>query len=479
MLIDAPCGPVFGRVEDGVASFRGIPFAEAPVGPLRFAPPQRASAWTRALDATANGPIAPQTAPRAYAALGNIDLPQSEDCLNLTLWRPEKMAEAAPVIVWIHGGGFMSGSSASPWYDGGALARRAGAVVVGINYRLGALGFLCYPSIITGNNAVLDQLLALQWVQANIAAFGGDSERVTVMGQSGGGHNIAMLLTLVQSKGLFSRAILLSPPLGIDLHTPGEAQRTAHTFMAELGINANDRDSLQSVSTAELLRAQTATAIKLGRMMQGDLRPAFMPARDGAFALKGERLIDVASRAAASRKIEIMISWTAEEAKLFYWQDAALAALDAAQLDMKTAEMPAPDAREALADVRRRKPGLTAGQAFVETASDIAFRRPALEFADAMAANGGTCLVYEFAFSSPNPLLGACHCLDLPFLFGTFANWKGARMLEGISREEAARISAATMGLIADFATGAQLDIPAWSKGGQVTRIADSFVRTD
>ena len=186
MLIDAPCGPVFGRIEDGVASFRGIPLAETPVGPLRFRPPQLATASTGPLDATANGPSAPQTAPRAYAALGHIDLPQSEDCLNLTIWRPEKMAEAAPVIVWIHGGGFMSGSSVSPWYDGGALARRAGAVVVGINYRLGALGFPCYRSIITGNNAVLDQLLALQWVQANIAAFGGDPERVTVMGQSGG-----------------------------------------------------------------------------------------------------------------------------------------------------------------------------------------------------------------------------------------------------------------------------------------------------
>lgn len=221
-VIKLSAGPVSGKTESGTRVFMGIPYAAPPTGKLRWSPPQEAPAWTEVKLATSFAPSCPQ--PKQQPD-GNF----SEDCLYLNVWTPAKKAgERLPVMVWIHGGGFNFGSSSLPEYDGGNLARK-GVVVVTINYRLGPLGYLVHPSLsgesehnVSGNYGLLDQIAALQWVRKNIAAFGGDTEHVTLFGQSAGSRSVSLQMISPLSKGLFHRAIAESggPIIGSEYLSP-------------------------------------------------------------------------------------------------------------------------------------------------------------------------------------------------------------------------------------------------------------------
>jgi len=455
--VDCAAGSLSGRSINGTNQFRGVPYANAPTGSLRFEPPVPLPAWRDVLDATSDGPIAPQTPSRVYAAMGPVEAQQAENCLTLTIWSPSS-ATSKPVIVWFHGGGFMSGAGSLPWYDGERLARRCDAVVVNVNYRLGALGFLCLPGKVPGNLAVLDQEQALRWVQNNIEAFGGDPSRVTVMGQSGGGHNIAMLLGAARTEGLFAQAILLSPPLGIDLHTPDEAARAGAQFVDAL----DGPRHLKEASIGQVLAAQVKTAMANSRMAQGDLRPPFMPARDGIFRLPGRSLTESAAAGAAERGIPVMIGWTRDEANLFYGFEGAMAALDMASLPSAVAQID--EARcDALIDTARsRRPDASAGQLFMDVVSDVTFRLPALAFADELARLGGSPYVYQYDGASPDGRLGACHCIELPFLFGTYQSWMSAPILSGAGAETCARRSEVLMRTVSAFVNDGFPDIIRW-----------------
>ena len=189
-------GELRGAYENGIAVFRGVPYAAAPVGELRFSPPQPVPAWQGVRDATQDGPIAPQGRSRLAHVMGDFERPQSEDCLTLNIWTPAADSAKRPVLVWIHGGAFASGAGSLPWYSGERFAANGDVVVVSINYRLGALGFLCLPGVSDGNLGLLDQVAALRFVRDNIAAFGGDPDNVTVVGQSAGAASIAILMTM-------------------------------------------------------------------------------------------------------------------------------------------------------------------------------------------------------------------------------------------------------------------------------------------
>ncbi len=403
--------------------------------------------------------------------MGSSDLPQGEDCLSLTIWRPEAESSGRPVIVWLHGGGFATGAGDLRWYDGANLARRADAVVVAMNYRLGALGFLYDPETDRGNLAVLDQMLALRWVRENIAGIGGDPARVTVMGQSGGAHNLCMMLTQPQSERLFHRAILLSPPLGAEPQSRDEAARVTQTFAEALGVAPQD------APVAEILRAQVQTSIRLGRMAEGHLSPPIMPVRDQTFPIGPDRLAVAAGAAAAARGIPVLISWTAQEARLFFWKDPSLIALSAEALQNRVAGLPG--AQVAMAGVARRKPGLSPAEIFVEIAGDLCFRHPALAFADAVAAGGGSCKAVEFATASPNPALGACHCADLPLVFGNWRDWGAAPLVDGLDAAEAEALAAHVMGLIADFATGTDAGLIDWHPEQRVLTVVGKTNREE
>jgi len=211
--IDA--GELQGVASGAVASFKGIPYAEPPVGNLRWAPPRDPAPWSAPKQATAFGPSCPQGPPVASLLAGAANGPTAEDCLTLNVWAPLG-AKKAPIMVWLHGGGNQQGGSAVPYYDGSSFARD-GVVLVTVNYRLGPLGFFAHPALVkdagrepVGNYGLMDQIAALKWVQRNAKAFGGDKARVTVFGESAGGQDILLLLASKAAKGLFAQAIVES-----------------------------------------------------------------------------------------------------------------------------------------------------------------------------------------------------------------------------------------------------------------------------
>ncbi|MGH2486313.1 MAG: carboxylesterase/lipase family protein, partial [Ktedonobacterales bacterium] len=215
-IVQTRDGVVRGTVADGVVSWRGIPYAAAPVGDLRFHAPRPMQPWPDVRDATAFGLICPQLPDQMDALFGVEAPPSGEDCLTLNVWSPTADDALRPVMVWIHGCAFENGSSAALWYDGTRFARDGDVVVVSLNYRLGPLGFLCLDELGgaeyagSGNVGLLDQIAALRWVRDNITAFGGDPGNVTVFGESAGAMSIATLLGTPSARGLFHKAILQS-----------------------------------------------------------------------------------------------------------------------------------------------------------------------------------------------------------------------------------------------------------------------------
>lgn len=267
-LVEAPAGTVRGSVERDVQVFRGIPYAIPPVGDRRWTPPQPLPVWEGVRDADKFGAACMQPGPRGPSIYA-WDLPaMSEDCLTLNIWAPEN-ATNAPVFVWIHGGSLTTGSGGDPLYDGSALAKR-GIIVVSINYRLGALGYLAHPALsaespdqVSGNYGLLDQIEALRWVQRNIAAFGGDPGKVTVAGESAGALSVMYLMTAPEARGLFHKAIaqsayMVSAPALRDKRngmTPAEQQGLA--LAASLG--APDIGALRAMDAKDIANKAPAS----------------------------------------------------------------------------------------------------------------------------------------------------------------------------------------------------------------------------
>src|SRR3569833_2069562 len=243
-LASTALGQARGVAHDGLVRFRGIPFAEAPVGQRRLAPPVARGPWREVLDATRHGPVAPQGPSRLVAVMGDFTAAQSEDCLTLTITTPAVDVARRPVIVWLHGGGYSSGAGSLDWYDGGVLAREGAAVVVGVNYRLGPLGFLRVPGRSDGQAGLQDMIAALRWVREHIAGFGGDPGNVTVMGQSAGAAAIMCMLTMPSARALFDRAVLQSSPAGVPPFTSERASACAARFFAILGCAGLRGDAL-------------------------------------------------------------------------------------------------------------------------------------------------------------------------------------------------------------------------------------------
>lgn len=267
-VVEAPAGSVRGSEERDLRIFKGIPYAAPPVGERRWRPPVPAEKWNGVRDATKFGAACMQPKPRA-ANIYSWDLPaMSEDCLSLNIWAP-KDARGAPVFVWIHGGALTSGSGGDPIYDGSALAKR-GIVVVSINYRLGALGYLAHPELsaesadhVSGNYGLLDQVAALEWLKANIGAFGGDADRVTIAGESAGALSVMYLMAAPAARGLFDKAIaqsayMVSAPAlkaAINGMVPAEAQGL--DVAAKLG--AADLAALRAMSAEDIAGKVPAT----------------------------------------------------------------------------------------------------------------------------------------------------------------------------------------------------------------------------
>ena len=414
-------------------SFSGIPYARAPVGALRWRPPQPAEAWGEVRDASTFGPIAPQS-PSLPGITSPSDPeasePHSEDCLSLNVWAPDLPAtptrapgDGRPVMVFIHGGGFTSGSGSVFLYRGGNLVRNGNAVVVTINYRLGALGFLGHrgladPDGLVGNWGIHDQVAALAWVRDNIASFGGDPDNVTIFGESAGGFSVATLLGTPAASGLFRRAVVQSG--GMHTHSVEQAEQSAERLASVLGIASCDRASLERIPAAELVAATE----ELGRRRPdpGMIPLPFLPVVDGVL-LPDDPLVAVANGSSAG--IDLLIGTNRDELTLFGLGNPALMALDEDGVRRWVADavpdMPADEVIDAYRAARTaRDESVEANDIWVAVGTDLVFRWPSLQLAATHAALGGRAFVYLFDWESPafGGMLGACHALELPFVFG-------------------------------------------------------------
>jgi len=419
-------GALTGLWNDGVAVFRGVPYALPPVGERRFALAQPYPAWSGMRDATRHGPIAPQLGARLAGAMGNYTRPQDEDCLTLTIVTPAPDAGRRPVMVWLHGGAFTTGAGSLDWYDGATLARAGDLVFVGVNYRIGALGFLCRDGIADGNLGIGDQAAALRWVRDHIAAFGGDPAQVTLVGQSAGGGAIAALLLDRKARDLFHRAILQSPMLPQPAVTRAQAAERSDRYLQFLDI------SPRQASVAQLLEAQG----KFGRAWVGEgaTWPPFAP--NVPEAMTAEVFTDAIAEAAAGK--EILIGWTREEMQAFFGNDAAMLALDADGAAARVAAIRG-DA-DAIAPYRR--PATRPIDWLGDFLCDNIFGLPSQRFGAAVTKRGGKVWSYRFDWAPPSSPFKACHCLDIPFIFGNWdSDWRDAPMLAGGDDADMAALS--------------------------------------
>jgi para-nitrobenzyl esterase len=286
-IVETRYGKVQGSEQGSISVWKGIPFAQPPTGQRRFRAPQLPEPWTGVREATTFSPMAPQVPEVGASMVGAIGAdraveprPMSEDCLYLNIWSPGASAGQRPVMVYIHGGAFTLGSASDPWYDGTSFAANHNIVVVSLNYRLGILGFAYLKNLAgadatnTGNCGLLDQIAALEWVRENIAAFGGDPDNVTVMGESAGAMSIGTLLGMPAAQGLFRRAILQSGGAS-NLVTRPRATQVAQALLAKLGLETSQLAALADVPLEALLKIQP----ELGREFGGIL--AYSPMIDG------------------------------------------------------------------------------------------------------------------------------------------------------------------------------------------------------
>jgi para-nitrobenzyl esterase len=316
-------GPITGETKDGVHIYRGIPFAEPPVGESRWKPPVALKAkWDKPRAMTKFGPACPQP---GYFGISDKDM--SEDCLHLNIWTPAKRADAKlPVMVWIHGGAFFLGASSQSVYDGLELAKK-GVVVVTINYRLGVFGFLAHPALTkesphkaSGNYGLFDQLFALSWVQDNIAHFGGDPGNVTVFGQSAGGICVNFLMILPKSKGLFQRAIVQSGgyadlPSGIirrrdrDHKGHDSLEKLGTAFAKRLGV-AEEEDVLKAMRAKSWREVLKAFPVDI---RVADLKPTQFLGVDGYLIPDDWKT----SREAKQTRVPLLLGTVADEGETF------------------------------------------------------------------------------------------------------------------------------------------------------------------
>ena len=454
-----------------MAVFRGIPFAEPPIRALRFAAPRPARGWDGVREAVAFGPPPPQAA--AFGMDASAREPAGDDWLTLNVWSPEPRPGAGlPVMVWIHGGAYTIGMSSLPEYDGARLAREGGVVVVTFNYRVGIEGFGQIEGA-PANRGLLDQIAALEWVRDHVRVFGGDPDRVTIFGESAGGGSVAALLAMPRAAGLFRRAVaqsaqgtFFSPELAADIASAGAAR---------LGLRATVRD-LSAVDPARLSAAGDATS---ATMAERTLRWGSVGYRSIPFApvVDGDTLPVTpwqALAAGAARDVDLLVGHTREEQRLFTALDGRLGQVTEEEAEVALAIL-APGSDGA----RRYRDGYPAAgpdDLFELVNSDWLFRMPTLHLAEVQTAAGGHAHVYELTWPAPGMggILGACHGLDVPLVFGNLDRGLPATLIGEAPDPDAEALSARMRAAWTAFSAHGDPGWPAYDPERRLVQLFDA-----
>jgi para-nitrobenzyl esterase len=399
-IVETSCGKVQGERVGTVSVWRGIPYAKPPIGALRFCPPEWPEPWDGVRDASKFGPIAMQPSSGMLNPLAQKqDI--SEDCLYLNVWSPDADDKLRPVMVWIHGGAYVSGSGSDGLYDGTSFALNGDVVVVTFNYRLGAFGFLHLGHMgvkkyaTSGNCGLLDAIAALKWVNENIRAFGGDPDRITIFGESAGAISVANLLVMPDAKGIFKQAIMESPTaLTINSDKAAEA---ADKFLASLNLQPGEVEKLIEMPAKELLKASTSFPFM-----------TFCPAVDGiSIPENPEELL----RKGAAKDISIICGSNKDEFNLFTAMDTSSGKWDANEIAGRLERIfgPAwPELSKYYANEKMDK------KLYNRIMSYYSFIYPALKYSEILSANAP---VWVYKFCLEHAVLGACHSLELPYVW--------------------------------------------------------------
>ncbi|MEM7612045.1 MAG: carboxylesterase/lipase family protein [Pseudomonadota bacterium] len=418
LTVETQYGSVEGLAANGCRQWLGIPYAAPPIDKLRWHAPQPHAGWTGTRSAQAFGSASIQhrshMTDELPAGLDSCD----EDCLTVNVFAPLETGNAPlPVMVWIHGGGFSIGASSQSMYDGAQLAQSGRVIVVSINYRLGVLGFLRLADVThgqipaTGNEGLLDQIAALQWVRDNIHAFGGDPTRVTAFGESAGAMSIASLCTMPAASGLFQRAIIQSGSMHA-AHDLATANRVAEQFLLALPQSARN-----TLATATVRELREAAQTLHGRLMI-DERLSIMPTRP---VVDGQTLPDLPihrMRDGHAMPIPMLFGFNRDEWQYFALLDRGIRKLDDAALE---ARLSIHYDRKQIATLQSLYGDIEdPGQRYCAIAGDVAYIMTTLQAVEILAPRQP---VYLYQFDHPGPglggAIGACHLSEVPFVFGT------------------------------------------------------------
>jgi para-nitrobenzyl esterase len=423
LLKQTASGPVRGRRDGRILNWRGIPYAAAPAGGLRFRAPRPPEPWSKPLYTTQYGPIPPQHTNVSMPPVSGFTM--AEDCLSVNVWAPEPDGTPKPVMVYVHGGAYFYGYAGQPLYNGRRFVERGEVVFVSFNYRLGALGFLDFRSFSTpehefeANLGLLDQLAALEWVRDNIAEFGGDPGQVTLFGESAGASSVTTLMTSPRSEGLFHRAIAESAP-ATSVYGPERAARVAGEFLEILGIPPQEAYRLRDVDTLELVAATDTLVAQVAREVPGTL--AVAPVVDG------EVVPDYpvrSFRTGNAMPIPLIIGTNRDEASLFRLMRSPLMPISQNTLHEMFTEVAGgnPELEVMEAQITGAYRGYPGRRAAMEVSRDAGFRMPSIWLAEAHSSYAPT---WMYRFDQAPPLLkllgiGATHAAELLYVFGNFS----------------------------------------------------------
>lgn len=473
-VVEIAQGTLAGLEKEGILQFRGIPYAAPPVGDRRFRAPEPHPGWEGVRDATRFESMSVQESGGVTAFLGDAVDSSSEDCLFLNISTPACDDRKRPVMVWIHGGGFINGSSSTPWYDGTSLAARGDVVVVTLNYRLGALGFLWLGDLddryrSSGVNGLLDQAAALAWVRDNITAFGGDPDNVTIFGESAGAMSVSTLLALPAARGLFHKAIAQSGAAH-NTFTPAMGAAMTQQFMEKLGVK--DLDGLLTASADDIAVAATKVEAKLYDDPSGlggptgiALAMAFQPVVDGVH-LPVNPLHAVANGSAAD--VPFMTGTNLDEWNLFALMSPG--GLDDPKL-LERLERIFGSGHRVRDTYAAERPGASPDDLWNAVLTDATFRIPAIRLVEAREAATSSTWQYLFTWATPafGGVVKSCHALEIPFVFGVLGNSGAELFLGGPVGDELHALSATMQDAWLSFARTGDPGWPAWDSESRLT----------